>query len=50
MIRAERQELADHIMKLKFNKKKGGKFLAMIAGDLHVMAYDHGGEASNPWG
>ena len=40
----------DEFKSLEFNKKKGGKFLAMISGDVHMMTYDHGGDASNPLG
>ena len=50
MVRAERKDLAEFIEALEFNREAGGKFLVMISGDIHQMGYDHGGQASNPFG
>ena len=47
---AEKKELSDHIIDLGFNTVKGQNTLVMVSGDLHMMAYDHGGSASNPFG
>ena len=33
-----------------FNKYPGGKALIMVSGDLHMLAYSHGGAAANPLG
>jgi len=48
--KAERMELAEHIKTLSFNKYPGGKALIMVSGDLHMLAYSHGGAAANPLG
>jgi len=51
-LRDERQKLADTIEKLSsFNQDNvNSRVLAMISGDLHMLAMDHGGRGSNPFG
>ena len=51
-LRKERQLIADTIENLtSFNKDKNdSRMLAVISGDLHMLAYDYGGKGSNPFG
>jgi hypothetical protein len=37
----EKEELAEHIMRLKFNTV-GKPWLVMISGDSHMLSYDNG--------
>lgn len=46
----ERDDIADYILGLEFNKQRGEKFLIMLSGDVHNMAYSHAGTSSNPRG
>ena len=38
----EKQELGALILKLGFNSPELGKFLVMISGDSHMLAYENG--------
>lgn len=38
----EKEEIADHIIKLGFNQPETNKFLVMISGDTHMLTYDPG--------
>jgi len=41
-VNAELKRLYSMIKQSEFNKKIGGRFLVMISGDIHMMAYDTG--------
>ena len=51
-LRDERRKIADAIENLaSFNSDHiNSRVLAMLSGDLHMLAYDHGGRGSNPFG
>lgn len=46
----ERQRISSLVESLSFNKQRGGKFLVLISGDIHMVNYSKGGKASNPDG
>ena len=42
IVQTELKRLHLMIKQSEFNKKIGGRFLVMISGDIHMMAYDTG--------
>lgn len=49
-VQNERKRLSEFIETLDFNKQFGDRFLVMIAGDMHMLAYDQGMPDTNQWG
>ena len=46
-VQSEKKRLTEFILSLDFNKQLGGRFLVMISGDMHMLAYDQGAAATN---